>query len=143
MVTVKHYESPLGEILLAADETGLIGLWFMGQKYFARTLPKTYRTGDSPILDSASKWLSIYFSGNIPSFTPPLHLIGTEFQTVVWNHLLSIPYGSPRDTAAPGFPLRRSEARSVITRSRSSFPVTAWSPRTAASLGTRAESSGR
>ena len=26
MVTVKHYESPLGEILLAADETGLIGL---------------------------------------------------------------------------------------------------------------------
>lgn len=83
MVTVKHYESPLGEILLAADETGLIGLWFMGQKYFARTLPKTYRTGDSPILDSASKWLSIYFSGNIPSFTPPLHLIGTEFQTVV------------------------------------------------------------
>ena len=60
MVTVKHYESPLGEILLAADETGLIGLWFMGQKYFARTLPKTYRTGESPILDSASKWLSPY-----------------------------------------------------------------------------------
>ena len=28
MVTVKHYESPLGEILLAADETGLTGLWF-------------------------------------------------------------------------------------------------------------------
>ena len=102
MVTVKHYESPLGEILLAADETGLIGLWFMGQKYFARTLPKTCRTGDSPILDSASKWLSIYFSGNIPSFTPPLHLIGTEFQTVVWNHLLSIPYGTTVTYSAIG-----------------------------------------
>ena len=85
----------------------------MGQKYFARTLPKTYRTGDSPILDSASKWLSIYFSGNIPSFTPPLHLIGTEFQTVVWNHLLNpdgttvtnsaIGSGSPRTRRHPVF----------------------------------------
>ena len=32
------YKSPLGNILLAADETGLIGLWFYGQKYFARNL---------------------------------------------------------------------------------------------------------
>ena len=34
----QHYESPLGGILLAADDTGLTGLWFEGQKYFARTL---------------------------------------------------------------------------------------------------------
>lgn len=73
-----------------------------GQKYFARTLPKTYRTGGSPILDSASKWLSIYFSGGFPSFTPPLHLIGTEFQTAVWNHLLSIPYGTTVTYSAIG-----------------------------------------
>jgi len=113
MVTVKHYESPLGEILLAADETGLIGLWFMGQKYFARTLPKTYRTGDSPILDSASKWLSIYFSGNIPSFTPPLHLIGTEFQTVVWNHLLSVTYSAIGKRIAAGHGGTRFSAQAV------------------------------
>ena len=30
------YKSELGEILLAADEIGLTGLWFTGQKYFAR-----------------------------------------------------------------------------------------------------------
>ena len=33
------YKSELGEILLAADEIGLTGLWFTGQKYFASTLP--------------------------------------------------------------------------------------------------------
>ena len=35
---IRHYDSPLGRILLAADERGLTGLWFEGQKYFARTL---------------------------------------------------------------------------------------------------------
>ena len=30
-----HYDSPLGGILLAADEAGLTGLWFEGAKYFA------------------------------------------------------------------------------------------------------------
>ena len=28
------YSSPLGEMTLASDGTGLAGLWFQGQKYF-------------------------------------------------------------------------------------------------------------
>ena len=39
MIYTCKYKSPLGEILLAADEIGLTGLWFEGQKYFANTLP--------------------------------------------------------------------------------------------------------
>ena len=39
MVYTCKYQSPLGDILLAADEIGLTGLWFEGQKYFANTLP--------------------------------------------------------------------------------------------------------
>lgn len=35
MIYTCKYKSPLGEILLAADEIGLTGLWFEGQKYFA------------------------------------------------------------------------------------------------------------
>ena len=34
MTYIQHYDSPLGGILLAADEIGLTGLWFEGQKYF-------------------------------------------------------------------------------------------------------------
>ena len=40
MVYTCTYPSPLGNILLAADEVGLTGLWFEGQKYFGNTLPK-------------------------------------------------------------------------------------------------------
>ena len=35
---ISHYMSPIGGILLAADEMGLTGLWFEGQKYFAYKL---------------------------------------------------------------------------------------------------------
>ena len=35
MQYTSHYRSPIGNILLAADEIGLTGLWFEGQKYFA------------------------------------------------------------------------------------------------------------
>lgn len=35
MQYITHYHSPLGKITLAADKTGLTGLWFEGQKYFA------------------------------------------------------------------------------------------------------------
>ena len=34
MTYIQHYQSPLGGILLAANEEGLTGLWFDGQKYF-------------------------------------------------------------------------------------------------------------
>lgn len=30
-----HYESPLGTMLLAADDEGLTGVWFEEQKYYA------------------------------------------------------------------------------------------------------------
>lgn len=32
MHDIAYYDSPLGRILLAADEQGLIGLWFEEQK---------------------------------------------------------------------------------------------------------------
>ena len=48
MIQVLHYKSPLGGILLAADEVGLTGLWFDGAKYLPRvcraTAPRV-RTG--------------------------------------------------------------------------------------------------
>lgn len=88
------FSSPLGEILLAADEAGLTGLWFQGQKYFAQGLDPEHREGSLPALDRAREWLTVYFSGREPGFTPPLHLTGTEFQNRVWRLLLAIPYGT-------------------------------------------------
>lgn len=93
MQYISHYNSPLGEMLLVADEIGLVGVWFDKQKYFARTLKDEYIEKEIEVLSLAKKWLDIYFSGKEPKIELPLHLIGSEFQKEVWNILLDIPYG--------------------------------------------------
>lgn len=93
MQYISRYQSPLGEILLAADGEGLTGLWFEGQKYFARSLEREHTEQEIPLFETARRWLDLYFSGKEPEFSVPLHLTGTEFQKTVWKVLCSIPYG--------------------------------------------------
>ena len=93
MVYTCKYKSLIGDILLAADEIGLTGLWFEGQKYFANTLPKDHIQQETEILTEAKKWLDVYFSGEEPNFTPLLHPNGSTFRKAVWQILLEIPYG--------------------------------------------------
>lgn len=93
MVFTQYYASPLGGLLLAADEQGLIGLWFDGARHFAANLPEAREEKRTPILDETARWLDDYFSGGQPDFTPPLHLIGSAFRLRVWARLLEIPYG--------------------------------------------------
>ena len=93
MIYISTYLSPLGNILLAADDIGLTGLWFEGQKYFANTLPDKRIVQETKILTEAKKWLDIYFSGVEPDFQIPIHLEGTDFQMCVWEMLCTIPYG--------------------------------------------------
>ena len=93
MTSTMHYDSPLGKILLAADEEGMTGVWFEAQKYFAAKLPPENEEGTMPVLGDACRWLDVYFSGREPDFTPKLHLIGSDFRQAVWALLLQIPYG--------------------------------------------------
>ena len=89
-----RYESPFGEITIAADEEGIIGLWFKDQKYFGRGLSKDAIEQETDVILEAKKWLDTYFAGKKPDFMPKLHMVGTEFQLAVWKALQAIPYGS-------------------------------------------------
>ena len=93
MQYVNHYESPFGDILLAADLVGLTGLWFDGEKYYADHLDPEHGERNLPVFEETKRWLTIYFSGQEPDFTPPLHIIGSPFQLSVWKILQKIPYG--------------------------------------------------
>lgn len=89
-----QYTSPLGEITLASDGTALVGLWFNGQKFFANTLDAVHEDRPNlPIFHETQRWLDIYFSGEVPDFTPPLLMRAGNFRQHVWRQLLKIPYG--------------------------------------------------
>lgn len=88
-----YYESPLGMILLIADNIGLIGAWFEGQKFYPYQLAQEAEEKLTPILQEAIRWLEIYFAGKEPDFTVTMHMQGTAFQEKVWELLRDIPYG--------------------------------------------------
>lgn len=88
------YQSSVGDVLLAADETGLTGLWFEGEKFYALSLDLEHEERETPIFAITRRWLDIYFSGHEPDFMPPVHMIGSEFRRCVWELLLQIPYGT-------------------------------------------------
>ena len=115
MVYTCHYESPLGGILLAADEIGLTGLWFDGQKYFARELPAERTEKKMPILTETKRWLDIYFTGTEPDFLPPLHPIGSPFRRAVWDLLLQIPYGQTTTYGALARQLAAQQGRAAMS----------------------------
>lgn len=105
-VFTRHYDSPMGRILLAADEIGLRGLWFDGQKYFARDLPEKRIEQETHALAEARRWLDVYFTGKEPDFLPPLHPIGSAFRQAVWTNSSADPLRADhdlrRDRAAAG-----------------------------------------
>jgi len=79
---------------MAADEMGLTGLWFSGQKYFS--LPAEHRQRETELLTQTKIWLDAYFSGKRPAVSIPLRPKGTAFQMEVWSLLREIPYGETR-----------------------------------------------
>ncbi len=92
---IYYYHSPLGRITLAGDKdkNALTGLWFDGQKYFGSTLTKDFTQKKLPVFEQTAQWLDIYFKGKEPDFTPPLLMKTTDFRKMVWEILLTIPFG--------------------------------------------------
>ena len=55
----KEYHSPLGEMLLAADDEGLVGIWFQGRCTLDGGWSRG-REGEHPFLSEAERWLDCY-----------------------------------------------------------------------------------
>lgn len=86
-----YYMARIGKILLAADEIGLVAMFFEDDKFFTEKM--YFHTTNQLITDNAKDWLRIYFARRKPKFMPPLHLTGTPFQISVYEEILKIPYG--------------------------------------------------
>lgn len=87
-----YYNSALGQIIMKSDGVNLIGLEFAK---FDENCSK-FKKQNLQIFKDTCLWLDIYFSGNLPNFTPKISLNllnGSEFSKMVWQILLQIPYG--------------------------------------------------
>lgn len=86
--------TPVGELVLVADDAALTGLYFGGCAH----VPDLENSGcilnaGHPVLTEATRQLAEYFLRKRTCFSIPLRLSGTEFQKRIWAQIAGIPYG--------------------------------------------------
>ena len=85
-------ESPVGELLIVADETTLRMISFREGRYPGKVADGWRRGG--AVVANAREQLGEYFAGRRRLFDLPLAPSGTAFQLRVWQALQDIPYGA-------------------------------------------------
>ncbi|MEQ1440388.1 methylated-DNA--[protein]-cysteine S-methyltransferase [Fontimonas sp. SYSU GA230001] len=102
-VRVAWLDSPLGPLLAAARDAGIVLLEFTERRMLEAQFDALRRhfqvplvPGDHPLLRQLKTELAEYFAGARRAFTLPLVYPGSDFQRAVWNALLQIPYGATR-----------------------------------------------
>lgn len=83
--------SPIGDLLLAGDDTALTGL-YMGVHPGGPDATAGWRRDAAPFA-TVTEQLEAYFDGQRTDFDLPLAPRGTDFQLRVWAALREIPYG--------------------------------------------------
>jgi len=85
-------ESPLGPLLLAADDTGLRSIEFVNGRRRPAHPDPVWREDPARLQEPVCQ-LRAYFAGELETFDLPLAPVGTPFQLAVWKRLCEIPYG--------------------------------------------------
>ena len=87
--------SPVGELLLTAEDGRLTGLYMPSDRYarHAAAHPGAARRDDAAFA-AVRRQLEEYFAGERSSFDLPVAPAGTAFQQGVWSELQRIGYGT-------------------------------------------------
>ena len=95
MIYTTTYKSPVGNLLIAAKNNKLIGLWIENQKYYLSDFKEEMaEREDVEIFAKTKSWLDRYFNKEKPDINEPdINLIGSKFRKSVWEILKTIPYG--------------------------------------------------
>lgn len=87
------HATPLGPMILAANDAGLLGAWFEGQRHFKGPQDHWVSEPRHPLLREAGLQLDAWFARQRTGFDLPLAPVGTVFQQQVWQALARIGFG--------------------------------------------------
>lgn len=100
-IQIQYYQSPCGELILGSFEDKLCMCDWINEerrtqvdKRIQKALNASYETINSEVITKTMIQLDEYFSRTRTIFNIPLLFVGTEFQKIVWNELVNIPYGT-------------------------------------------------
>lgn len=114
--------SPLGPLMLTADDEGLTGLHMDSGKYGPLAPRVGWVEDAAPFVDVAGQ-LDEYFAGDRTEFDVPMHPTGTPFQLEVWQALTTIPYGEVRSYGEIAQQLGRPGASRAVGLANGHNPI--------------------
>jgi len=113
--------SPVGELLLAGDESALHMLGFQGGTHPIRPQPDWQK--DPRPFRKALAQLRDYFAGQRREFELTLAPQGTEFQLKVWSALRTIPYGKTWSYGELARCIRKPKAARAVGAANGQNPI--------------------
>jgi len=114
-------ETPVGPLLLAADDGGLCFISFAGKKRAVR--PERAWIENAKPLAEVIRQLRAYFRGELEEFDVPLNMRGTPFQLRVWQGLREIPYGETTSYGALARRIGEPDAVRAVGAANGSNPI--------------------
>lgn len=118
-----EFQTPLGTMIAAANDRGLLLCEFHDRPMLPTQLKRieaicggTPVEGTHEILEQTQRELDAYFLGERESFTIPLVLDGSTFQTAVWRALLQVPFGATTSYDSIATRLQRPGAARAVGR---------------------------
>ena len=101
IISIKYYSSPAGELILGSIEDKLCICDWKSEKRresidnrIKKVLNAEYCFQTSDVIEQSIAQLDEYFAHQRTEFSISLIFAGTDFQKLVWNKLLEIPYGT-------------------------------------------------
>jgi methylated-DNA-[protein]-cysteine S-methyltransferase len=113
--------SPVGELLLAGDASGLHMLGFQDGTHPTKPQPD-WQEDPRPFKKTIAQ-LQEYFAGKRREFDLPLVPEGTAFQLKVWNTLRTIPYGKTWSYGELARRIRKPKASRAVGAANGQNPI--------------------
>jgi methylated-DNA-[protein]-cysteine S-methyltransferase len=126
-IYVSELHSPIGTLHLASSDQGVVFISLSGRKDLLKHLEK--RVPDMELEEyisknkGAIKQLKEYFSGSRKDFDLPLHLMGTEFQKLVWRQLKRVPFGQTASYKEIAEKIGRPKAMRAVGQANHRNPI--------------------
>lgn len=126
-----HYKlmkSPVGELTLAASSRGLAAILWENDRPGRVRLPTLHENPLHPVLLDTERQLEEYFAGNRREFALAVDFTGTPFQKLIWNALLTIPFGETRSYGQLARQIGRPSAARAVGAANGRNPISIIAP---------------
>ncbi len=122
--SIRYYsniKSPLGDLLLLGDGENITGLYMDSQRY--RPLEQDNWKRQDALFIEAKKQVDAYFASELVIFDLPLKPRGTNFQSTVWQALLTIAYGETTSYKAIAEQISSPQAMRAVGLANGKNPI--------------------